>query len=270
MTSDLPARPPLDRARLAAAPAGNTVEVVDAAPSTNALAAQRARAGAAEGLVVVAEHQTAGRGRLDRTWETPDRAALTFTVLLRPRLDAARWPWLPLLVGHAVARALRAAGHDARLKWPNDVLLGTDEKKVAGILVERIDTPGGPAALAGVGLNVSTAPGELPVETATSLMIGSGTEPDRTELLLAILQTVREEYDAWQSGGSRAGEDLRTAYLRSCVTVGQDVRVELPGSAPLLGRATGLDAGGRLVVQGPGGEVVVGAGDVVHVRPVVT
>ncbi len=268
MTSPPPARPPLDPARLADAPPGTRVEVVDAAPSTNALAAQRARGGADEGLVVVAEHQTAGRGRLDRTWETPDRAALTFTVLLRPRLDAARWPWLPLLVGYAVARALRGAGHDARLKWPNDVLLGLEEKKVAGILVERIDTPSGPAALAGVGLNVSTAPGELPVDTATSLMIGSGSEPDRTALLLAILAAVREEYDGWQSGGEQAGEDLRAAYLRSCVTVGQDVRVELPGAAPLLGRATGIDAGGRLVVQGAAGEVVVGAGDVVHVRPV--
>ena len=264
MTSAAPARPPLDLTRLVTA-AGLHVEVVAAAPSTNALVAERARAGAPEGLVVVAEHQTAGRGRLDRTWETPDRAALTFSVLLRPAATAARWPWLPLLTGYAVARSLRGHGHDARLKWPNDVLLGREERKVAGILVERIETPQGPAAVAGVGLNVSTLPEELPIGTATSLMIGSGSEPDRTGVLLGVLATLREEYDAWCGGD---GEALRASYLRSCVTVGRDVRVELPGGRPLVGRATGIDAGGRLVVQGPAGESVVGAGDVVHVRPV--
>ena len=263
MTSVPPARPPLDPDRLADA-AGLHVEVVAAAPSTNALLAERARQGAAEGLVVVAEHQTSGRGRLDRTWETPDRAALTFSVLLRPEVSAARWPWLPLLTGYAVARALRAGGHDALLKWPNDVLLGAEERKVAGILVERIETPQGAAAVAGIGLNVSVLPEELPVDTATSLMIETGVEPDRTEVLVEVLTTLRREYDAWRVGEE---EFLRAAYLRACVTVGRDVRVELPGAAPLVGRATGIDAGGRLVVQGPDGEVAVGAGDVVHVRP---
>ena len=264
MTSVPPARPPLDPDRLADA-AGLHVEVVAAAPSTNALVAERARQGAAEGLVVVAEHQTSGRGRLDRTWETPDRAALTFSVLLRPEVSAARWPWLPLLTGYAVARALRAGGHDARLKWPNDVLLGPEERKVAGILVERIETPQGPAAVAGVGLNVSTLPEELPVPTATSLMIGSGAEPDRNGLLLEVLRALREEYDAWRAGDGTA---LRAAYLSACATVGRDVRVELPGGRRLVGPATGIDAGGRLVVAGADGEMAVGAGDVVHVRPV--
>ena len=264
MTTEPPARPPLDRDRLVPATSGLAVEVVDAAPSTNALVAERARQGAAEGLVVVAEHQTAGRGRLDRAWETPDRAALTFTLLLRPEVSAARWPWLPLLTGYAVARALRAGGHDARLKWPNDVLLGPEERKVAGILVERIETPRGPAAVVGVGLNVSTLPEELPIPIATSLMIGAGEEPDRTGVLLEVLAALREQYDAWSRGD---GEPLRAAYVASCVTVGRDVRVELPGGRPLTGPATGIDSGGRLVVQGPDGEVAVGAGDVVHVRP---
>ena len=97
------------------------VEVVDQAPSTNALVSARARDGAAEGLVVVAEHQTAGRGRLDRSWSTPARSALTFSVLLRPDAEPAQWPWLPLLTGIAVVDAV---GHGTRLKWPNDLLLG--------------------------------------------------------------------------------------------------------------------------------------------------
>ena len=261
MTAELPARPPLDKDRLAAGPPGLAVEVVAAAPSTNALVAERARAGAGEGLVVVAEHQTSGRGRLDRSWETPDRAALTFSVLLRPQVGATEWPWLPLMTGYAVSRALRESGFRAGLKWPNDVLL--EDAKVCGILVERVDTPRGPAAVVGVGINVSTTAGELPIETATSLAIASGAAPDRTEVLLRVLVALREEYDAWQAGGASA---LRAAYQRACVTVGREVRVELPGGDTLVGRATGVDAGGRLTVAGPAGPVAVGAGDVVHVR----
>lgn len=256
------ARPPLDSARLAAAGPGLTVEVVAQAPSTNALLGERAREGAGEWLVLVAEHQTAGRGRLDRTWETPARAALTFSVLLRPGAPAADWPWLPLLTGHALGRVLRDAGFDAGVKWPNDVLIG--ELKVAGILVERVETPTGPAAVVGIGLNVTTTRAELPVETATSLAV-EGTAPDRTGLLLDVLRALREEYGAWQGGGAA---DLRASYARTCVTVGRDVRVDLPSGRQLTGRATGIDPGGRLLVAGPAGVEPVGAGDVVHVRVV--
>ncbi|GAA2135493.1 biotin--[acetyl-CoA-carboxylase] ligase [Nocardioides koreensis] len=271
MTADLPARPFLDGDRLAAGPPGLRVEVVAAAPSTNALVAERARSGAAEGLVVVAEHQTSGRGRLDRSWETPDRAALTFSVLLRPRVAPVEWPWLPLMTGYAVCRALREAGFEAGVKWPNDVLIGDPSTgsgrggKVAGILVERVETGAGPAAVVGVGINVSTTREELPIEAATSLAIEAGAAPDRTDILLWVLGALREEYDAWQAGGAAT---LHAAYLGSCVTVGRDVQVALPGGGALTGRATGIDPGGRLTVSGPEGEVSVGAGDVVHVRSV--
>ena len=263
MTADLPERPFLDGDRLAAGPPGLRVEVVDATPSTNVLVAERARSGAEEGLVVVAEHQTSGRGRLDRSWETPARAALTFSVLLRPAVAPAEWPWLPLMTGYAVGRALREAGFEAGVKWPNDVLIG--DRKVAGILVERVETGAGPAAVVGVGINVSTTREELPIEAATSLAIEAGTAPDRTDILLWVLGALREEYDAWQAGGAAP---LHAAYLRSCATVGRDVQVALPGGGALTGRATGIDPGGRLVVAGPDGEVAVGAGDVVHVRSV--
>lgn len=240
------------------------VELLETTPSTNAVAADRARAGAPEGTVVVAEHQTAGRGRLDRSWETPARSALTFSLLVRPTASPADWPWLPLLTGHTVAKTLRAAGYDAVVKWPNDVLIG--DRKVVGILVERIDTPDGPAAVLGVGVNVSITAEELPVPTGTSLAIEAGSAPDRTVLLVELLRSLREAYDVWQAGGAEATARLRSSYAAACGTVGRDVRVDLPTGEVLTGRATGVDAHGRLVVLGPSGETVVGAGDVVHVR----
>ncbi|MBJ7359463.1 biotin--[acetyl-CoA-carboxylase] ligase [Nocardioides sp.] len=264
MTTSDPARPsdrsPVDAARLP----DHQVEVVAEAGSTNALVAERAQAGGPEGLVVLAEHQTAGRGRLDRSWEAPARSGLTFSVLLRPTVPAASWPWLPLLTGHAVRAALRAAGFDATVKWPNDVLLG--ERKVAGILVERVETPSGPAAVVGIGLNVGMTADELPVPEATSLAV-EGEAPDRTELLGLLLDTLWDSYVAWQEGGEAGAARLATAYAESCGTVGRDVSVALPSGETLTGRAVEIDPSGRLVVStGSGERTAVGAGDVVHVR----
>jgi BirA family transcriptional regulator, biotin operon repressor / biotin---[acetyl-CoA-carboxylase] ligase len=256
--------------RLAALGPAVAVEVLEEATSTNAVAGDRARAGAPEGTVVVAEHQTAGRGRLDRTWQTPPRSSLLFSLVLRPSVPPAEWPWLPLLTGHTVARALRGAGYAAGVKWPNDVLIARpdgESEKVAGILVERVETPDGPAAVVGIGLNVSLTAEELPVPTATSLLLAGGAEPDRTEVLGLLLQGLVEAYEAWQAGGPQARDHLATSYAAACVTVGKDVRVELPGGDRLVGRAVGVDRQGRLVVSGAAGQTAVGAGDVVHVRP---
>jgi BirA family biotin operon repressor/biotin-[acetyl-CoA-carboxylase] ligase len=238
------------------------VEILDDAASTNAVVAERSRAGARHGLVVVAEHQTAGRGRLDRAWEAPARSSLTFSVLLRPRVPAAEWPWLPLLAGHALVTALREAEVPAGLKWPNDVLVG--ERKLAGILLERVEAAEGPAAVLGIGLNVSTTADELPVDTATSLALATGSAPDRTELLARVLGRLAEEYDDWQAGGPGRSAALRAAYTEACVTLGREVRVELPGGQTRTGTARAIDEGGRLVVD----DFAVGAGDVVHVRQV--
>ena len=268
MISDPAGRPPLDAARLAAADPdvlpGLTVEVVEEAGSTNELVGERARSGAAEGLVITAEHQTAGRGRLDRTWETPARSALTFSLLLRPTVPTYSWPWLPLLAGYAVDKALKADGFEASVKWPNDVLL--DGRKVAGILVERVDTDLGPAAVVGVGLNVGMTAEELPVPEATSLAV-AGTAPDRTDLLIDVLASVWESYTTWQEGGDLAGMRLAESYVAACATIGAQVRVDLPSGEVLTGTATGLDPSGRLMVElNGGGSTAVSAGDVVHVR----
>lgn len=236
------------------------VTVVPQTGSTNADLLEQARAGATEGLVLVAEEQTAGRGRLGRTWSAPPGTALTFSVLLRPAgVAPTRLGWLPLLTGIAVATAVRdQAAVPASLKWPNDVLVG--ERKLAGILAEAH----GDAVVVGVGLNVTLSQADLPVPAATSLLIERAASTDRTSLLAAILTELGRRYQAWRAGPDQA--ELRADYLRWCATIGREVRVELPGGALLTGTAQDVDDAGRLVVRTLDNLVPVGAGDVVHVR----
>ena len=251
-------RGPLDAAALAQVlPGWARVEVVGEVGSTNAVVAARARDGAAEGLVVVAEKQTAGQGRLGRAWESPRYAGLTFSVLLHPPVADRRWPWLPLVTGIAVVGGLAAVGCPAaRLKWPNDVLL--DGLKVAGVLAERVETPRGAAAVLGVGINVAQTREELPVPTATSLAL-AGSTVDRTVLLRAVLERLHEQYGAWRDGSPR------DRYLALSDTVGREVRVELPRGV-LEGTAADVDVDGALVVAAGGRRTAVTAGDVVHLR----
>ena len=265
-------RPPLDSARLAGLVAGTglRVEVLEEAASTNALVAAHARDGSDEGLAVCAEHQRRGRGRLDRSWTTPARAALTVSVLLRPpaAVSPARWPWLPLLTGVAVARSLESYGVAAALKWPNDVLI--DGAKVCGILLERVETaPGaviGPAAVVGIGLNVSQSAAELPVATATSLRL-AGYDVDRTALLGDLLLTLWDGYIGWRDGGVAAQRALRASYTGRCVSAQHmPLRVELPAET-VTGVGVGVSETGALRVEVAGGSRDISAGDVVHVRP---
>lgn len=236
--------------------------------STNAHVAEAAHRGAAEGLVVAAEYQSRGRGRLDRGWESPPGAGLTFSVLLRPQQVASnRWPWLPLLTGVAVAEATtRLAAVEAGLKWPNDVLVGG--RKLAGILLERVGGSSAPAAVVGVGLNVTTTAEELAEPTATSLLLEGATTYDREAVLRAVLHTLEALYTRWRSvGGDPDASGLRTAYESRSVTLGREVRVELPGRTWLTGTADTVDDAGRLVVRdSTGRDTAVAAGDVVHLR----
>lgn len=259
-------RPPLDPDRLVV-PAGWRVEIVEAMASTNATLAERAQAGEEPGLVLVTEHQTAGRGRLDRTWETPARTSLTFSVLVEPDVPATDWPWLPLLTGYAVQAALGDRLPDVALKWPNDVLVDADTgdgvgRKVAGILVERVETPTGPMAVIGVGINVSQTLDDLPVALSTSVSLETGEPVDRTQLLGQVLGSLHGLQGLL---GDTAA--LRTAYVDVCATVGRTVDVHLPGGDVRRGEALGVDGSGALVVSGADGTFTVAAGDVVHVRP---
>jgi BirA family biotin operon repressor/biotin-[acetyl-CoA-carboxylase] ligase len=246
------------------------VEVVDDVASTNEALAARAEAGEEAGLVLVAETQTAGRGRLGRTWTSPPRSGLTVSFLLRPEVPAARLGWLPLLTGLAVAEAVaEQTGVEARVKWPNDVVVGEPVRKLGGLLSERR----GDAVVVGLGLNVSLTLAELPVENATSLLLEGTRVGDRHVLLRHLLDVLGARYRQWvEADGDADACGLRAAYAVRCVTVGRDVRVELPGGETLEGQAVGVDADGCLRVAetqadgGPGEVRAVAAGDVVHVR----
>ncbi len=245
------------------------VSVVAETQSTNADLVEAASAGAPSGLVRVAEHQGEGRGRLGRRWQAPPRAGLTVSMLLRPHVGAERWPWLPLLTGVAVAEACRRVSEvDAVLKWPNDVLV--DERKLAGVLTERVETSTGAAAVVGIGLNVSLTEAELPVPTATSLALAGGTHLDRAVLLRSLLRTLDALLSAWEAaGGDPAVGDrgLHASYTQRCVTLGQQVRADLADGSSVHGRALEVDADGRLVIGTRAGKrVALSAGDVTHVR----
>ena len=264
------------------------IEVVRETGSTNADVAEAAQAGKEEGYVLVAEAQSAGRGRLGRTWTAPPRSGLFLSVLLRPNdVPPARWGWLPLLAGTAARTAVDAvSGVPVRLKWPNDLIVveesdgstdsSTDSsketaygaaRKLGGILVERVETPTGPAAVVGLGLNVSVRRDELPAAHATSLVLEGAKAADRDTVLRAVLREIERWYTDWSVvGGDPMASGLASAYAASCATFGRRVRVELPGGAPVEGEAVGLDGDGRLLVRDAEGERAYGAGDVVHLR----
>ena len=282
-------RPPLHEAALRGAlvrPGGlwRDVRVVRETGSTNVDLAAAAQEGAPEGAVLVTEHQHAGRGRLGRAWTAPPRSGLMFSVLLRPAVPVERLGWVPLLAGVSTAIAVRRmtawseegdrflperggrpradVAVDARLKWPNDLLVG--ERKLAGILVERI----GGALVVGIGLNVGLRADELPVPTATSLAIEGAPLSDRAPLLRAILRELETWYREWTAlDGDPESSGLRPAYKDLCATLGRRVRVELPGGETVEGTAGDIDQDGRLLITtDQGRERAVGAGDVVHVR----
>lgn len=260
----------LERALVTDGGLWTSVEVVASTGSTNTdLAARAARL--PEGAVLVAEEQTAGRGRLDRSWVAPPRSGLFFSVLLKPgdSVPQERWGWLTLLAGVAAAGGLsRAAGVDTALKWPNDLLLTVngEERKTGGILAERV----GDGVVIGIGLNVTLTEDELPVPEAGSLILAKAAVTDREPLLKAVLRSLEQWYGDWRAaGGDPAASGLQEAYAADCVTLGRHVRADLPGGRTLTGTAEAVDADGRLVVRTAEDEhEAVGAGDVVHLRSV--
>jgi len=254
----------------------------DEIDSTNSWLLERARAGDADGTVVVAAYQRAGRGRLDRRWEAPPGANLLVSVLLRPRLGLGDLHLCTAAVALAAADAgVAVAGVQAELKWPNDLVVG--ERKLAGVLAESLPDHDRPAVVVGLGLNVGwPAPDGRPIG-ATGLP-GDHPEPS-PELLGAATSLWRESatpappdvdavLDAVLAGLEPRLADLETAdgrrrvmdeYRRRCATLGRQVRVDGHDES-LVGLAVDVDDAGHLVLQTPEGRRRVAAGDVVHLR----
>lgn len=230
---------------------------LDVTGSTNSQAADRAQLWSP----VLAELQTAGRGRLGRDWQEVPSAGLAVSMLVPTPPSPG---WLSLAAGLAVRAALSDAGVAVGLKWPNDVLAtDDDDRKLCGILCQML--PGAAGVVVGIGINVHHDRDQLPVPTATSLRL-VGAEVDRTDLAVAVLRHLRALHGDLSAGEERA-KGVRSAYREACTTIGRQVDVHRPDGSVETVTATGVDDEGRLVVHGPEGSDTVAAGDVQHIRP---
>ena len=225
--------------------------------------------------VVVADYQSAGRGRLARQWQAPAGASIAVSCVVPMPVDRiADWGWLPLLTGMAMRQALADVADVAgRLKWPNDVLVqegldgladhGAPWLKISGVLCEMV--PGGGLVVIGAGANIDQARSELPTSTATSLALCGALDVRREDVIVRYLGALADLHRAWSSGGAGLVA-LRAAYRSSCLTIGLDVDVHQPDGLVTRGTATGVDDTGRLVVAASGSSTAHAAGDVTHVR----
>lgn len=245
-------------------PPWTDLTLVDETASTNADLVRASAAGRARPwTVLITEHQSAGRGRLGRTWTSVRGATLTFSAFVPTPTAPA---WVPLLAGLALADTIEEVyAVRPSLKWPNDVLapVGSPQEgsKLAGILCQL--TPAG--VVVGIGLNVDQSDDELPVPTATSLRMVTDGHPvglTREHLLLRLLSHLAEVVTDWGADPDR----VRDAYRRSCATLGREVHVDLGTEGRLQGRAVEVDTDGHLVVDLDGARRTLAAGDVTHVR----
>ena len=241
--------------------------IIETTTSTNSEVAQLVHAGAAEGACVVAEEQTAGRGRQGRVWVSPPSAGLWMSVLVRPGdVPRSRWGWLSLLAGLAARDAIIELGRvHVGLKWPNDLMTTGSQagmRKLGGILSEACGSPdsrSGEAVIIGIGINVALTPGELPTVLSTSLLVEDGCV-DREALLVAILRHLFARLEQWRSADPLLAADYRAA----CVTLGRIVDVSMPGGRVVRGEAISIDDDGHLEIISQGKLVSVTAGDVIH------
>ena len=228
------------------------VSVVERTRSTQSDLVTLTRAGtASSGDVIVAEYQSEGRGRLLRSFDAPQGTALLFSLYIQPKRILDDWGYIPLIVGTSLAHVLSDFG--AKLKWPNDVLI--NEKKVAGIIAEATND----GIVIGVGINVGMQVHQLPVPTATSLLIAGARNVTRNQLLVEFLNGFEEKFLAWDEGSDEISAD----YLKLSATIGREVRVEYPHGASENGLAVSISHRGELVLAS--GRHVQ-AGDIVHLR----
>ena len=252
------------RATLPVAGLGDPCRYVESTESTNDLALAWAKEGAPHGAIVVADHQTAGRGRRGRTWHAPAGSALLFTLILRPRLDVGRLGLLTTALGIAGARAMSALGAQATIKWPNDVVVS--DRKIAGILVEtRLSGADIDVAAAGVGLNVRVESADLPPPVdaeATSLHEHAEDAPARAAVLDAFLHSLAPLLDEMRDDPAAV---VHAAAELSAV-IDRAVTVRMGDGRSLSGVARRLSPAGALIVEVEGREVEVGAGEIERLR----
>ena len=239
--------------------------LVEETGSTNLDMAKLASEGAPEGSVIIAERQTAGRGRQGRSWFSADGSALAMSWLLRPQSDPATWGLIPLIAGLAVVDALHRLGlPKAGLKWPNDVLV--DGRKLAGILCES-QLGAQPSVVVGLGMNLSwgEGPPDDIAQIATSLEEQSGAPQDRDEVARLVLGSFERRWqELFEPDG--AGR-LIERYSEHCQTLQiEEISFSAVDGSVVTGRPSRIDLGGALVLQTPEGEVQATAGDVRH-RP---
>ena len=239
--------------------AGKTVHFARETDSTNLWIKRLAKEGAPEGTLALAEFQSAGRGRLGRSWEVPEGTSVMMSILLRPKFEPQYAPMLTLVMGMAVAKAVKKLGFDVSIKWPNDVVVS--HKKICGILTEmgvrdgKIDY-----AVIGVGINVNIR--EFPEEMAdkaTSLYLESGREFDRSQIPGLVMEAFEEYYEKFAATCDLSG--LKEEYESILANYNQPVRVL--AKEPYEGVARGITDGGELLVEKTDGTIVaVSAGEV--------
>jgi BirA family transcriptional regulator, biotin operon repressor / biotin---[acetyl-CoA-carboxylase] ligase len=232
--------------------------------STNEHARELAEDGWPEGTVVLSEEQTAGKGRAGRSWHSVPGLGLHFSIILKPSMPPDKVPLVTLMAAVAAARALREGGHDASLKWPNDVVLGG--RKIAGVLADARLRPGAPAdVVVGLGLNVNHEEGDFPPDLlprAGSIRMYAGAVQDRTSLLAAILIRLDDMYAGLRDGSSESASSLIGAFSTLC-PMSKGARVTVHGEGdPLVGETAGMTPEGALRVIAPGGVREIHVGDV--------
>lgn len=242
-----------------------TILRFDSVGSTNTEAADQARQGAAEGLCVIAQEQTAGRGRQGRTWISEMGSGLYFSIVLRPKIESRFLPLITLMSGVAVNDALEEFGLRPDIKWVNDLLV--DEKKIGGILAETVETSIGPAVVVGIGINLTSRnfPDEI-TETATSIENETGKICSADELAESLTAFISYFYEILN--GLNGPADIIDAWRRrSTYFSGKNVRVTLAADV-VEGVTDGLEENGALRVKINEGSVrIVQAGDVERLRP---
>jgi BirA family biotin operon repressor/biotin-[acetyl-CoA-carboxylase] ligase len=239
----------------------------DSLGSTNTEAARQAAQGAAEGLCIVSDEQTAGRGRLQRHWYSSKGAGLYFSIVLRPRIDQSTWPLITLMASLAAHDALRVSCDlETDIKWPNDLLV--NDRKLCGILAETVDTRLGRAVIVGIGINLTAEAFPIALKaTATSVQTATNNSADLEAVLQALVKALERRYEMVQAAG---GEDdiIREWSARSSYASGKRIRIA-NGEEILAGTTRGLERDGALRVETDAGEIkLVRAGDVTIVDPI--